>query len=194
MNKRQEQIVEIVERENTLSFSALKAYFPDISDITLRRDLAALHAEKRLVRLHGGVKSIQFRAGTDGEIAYRSTVHQDAKVAIARKAVSFLRPDTTVYIDSGSTCLELCLDVTHIHRLTVTLGGKAYKLTTFGHDAQYLLNAAIGIHGTGIGHGLHTNGIGATDGNTAHIDLNRCATRVVKKIHINLSYIHTEAP
>ena len=93
-----------------------------------------------------------------------------------------------------ATCLELCLDITHIHRLTVTLGGKAYKLTTFGHDAQYLLNAAIGIHGTGIGHGLHTNGIGATDGNTTHIDLNRCATRVVKKIHINLSYIHTEAP
>ena len=93
-----------------------------------------------------------------------------------------------------ATCLELRLDVTHIHRLTVTLGGKAHELATFGHDAQYLLNAAIGIHGTGIGHGLHTNGIGTTDGNTTYIDLNRCATCVVKKAHISLSCIHTVVP
>lgn len=108
MNARQKQIIEIVERENSLSFAALKAYFPDISDITLRRDLASLHAEKRVVRIHGGVKSVQFKAGTDGEIAYRSTVHQEAKIAIARQAVSFIRPNATIFVDSGSTCIELC--------------------------------------------------------------------------------------
>ena len=144
MNKRQEQIIEIVERENTLSFSALKAYFPDISDITLRRDLAALHAEKRLIRIHGGVKSIQFRAGTDGEIAYRSTVHQDAKVAIARKAVSFLRPDTTVYIDSGSTCLELCRAFPDIPVLVFTSGlNCAAELCKRKHVKIYHLGGMI---------------------------------------------------
>ncbi len=122
MNKRQEQIVEIVERESTLSFAALKAYFPDISDITLRRDLSALQAEKRVIRVHGGVKSIQFRAGTDGEISYRATVHQEAKIAIARKAVEFIHPNDTIYVDSGSTCLELCRAFPNIPVLVITSG------------------------------------------------------------------------
>ena len=122
MNKRQEQIIEIVEREKSLSFSALKAYFPEISDITLRRDLSLLQAEKRVVRVHGGVKSTQFRAGTDGEIAYRSTVHQEAKIAIARKAAAFIKPNATVYVDSGSTCLELCRVFPDIPVLVFTSG------------------------------------------------------------------------
>lgn len=144
MNKRQEQIIEIVERENALSFSALKSYFPDISDITLRRDLSALHADKRLVRVHGGVKSIQFRAGTDGEIAYRSTVHQEAKMAIARKAVSFIKPNATVYVDSGSTCLELCRAFPDIPVLVFTSGlNCAAELCKRKHVKIYHLGGMI---------------------------------------------------
>lgn len=144
MNKRQEQIIEIVERENSLSFSALKAYFPDISDITLRRDLSALHNEKRIIRIHGGVKSMQFRAGTDGEIAYRSTVHQEAKMAIARKAVSFIKPDATVYVDSGSTCLELCRVFPDIPVLVFTSGlNCAMELCKRKHVKIYHLGGMI---------------------------------------------------
>lgn len=144
MNKRQEQIIEIVERETALSFSALKSYFPDISDITLRRDLSALHADKRLVRVHGGVKSIQFRAGTDGEIAYRSTVHQEAKMAIARKAVSFIKPNATVYVDSGSTCLELCRAFPDIPVLVFTSGlNCAAELCKRKHVKIYHLGGMI---------------------------------------------------
>jgi len=144
MSKRQEQIIEIVERENALSFSALKSYFPDISDITLRRDLSALHADKRLVRVHGGVKSIQFRAGTDGEIAYRSTVHQEAKMAIARKAVSFIKPNATVYVDSGSTCLELCRAFPDIPVLVFTSGlNCAVELCKRKHVKIYHLGGMI---------------------------------------------------
>jgi len=144
MNKRQEQIIEIVERENSLSFSALKSYFPDISDITLRRDLSALHADKRLVRVHGGVKSIQFRAGTDGEIAYRSTVHQEAKMAIARRAVSFIKPNATVYVDSGSTCLELCRAFPDIPVLVFTSGlNCAVELCKRKHVKIYHLGGMI---------------------------------------------------
>ena len=144
MNKRQEQIVEIGERENSLSFSALKACFPDIADITLRRDLAALHAEKRIIRVHGGVKSIKFRAGTDGEIAYRSAVHLDAKIAIARKAADFIRPNATVYVDSGSTCLELCRAFPDVPSLVFTSGlNCAVELCKRKHVKIYHLGGMI---------------------------------------------------
>lgn len=144
MNKRQEQIIDIVERENTLSFAALKSHFPDISDITLRRDLAALHAEKRLIRVHGGVKSIQFRAGTDGEISYRSTVHQEAKLAIARKAATFIKPDSTVFVDSGSTGLELCRAFPDTPTLVFTSGlNCAIELCKRKHVKIYHLGGMV---------------------------------------------------
>lgn len=122
MNKRQEQIVKIVERENSLSFAALKAYFPEISDITLRRDLSALQSEKRLVRVHGGRKihAVPHRHGRRNRLPLHRA--SGGQIAIARKAASFIKPNATVYVDSGSTCLELCRVFPDIPVLVFTSG------------------------------------------------------------------------
>ena len=122
MNDRKEKIVQIVNRENDISFFALKQHFPDIADITLRRDLEALSKENRIIRFHGGVRSIKFQVGTDGKLSYREVLHIEAKRAIARKAVEFIHPNTTVFIDSGSSCLELCKVFPDIPVLVFTSG------------------------------------------------------------------------
>lgn len=144
MKDRKEKIVQIVNRENSISFFDLKQHFPDIADITLRRDLEALSKENRIIRFHGGVRSNKFQVGTDGKLSYREVLHIEAKRAIARKAVEFIHPNTTVFIDSGSTCLELCKVFPDIPALVFTSGiNCAMELCKRKHVQLYTLGGMI---------------------------------------------------
>ena len=55
MEQRRNAIVELVNREGSLSFVQLKEAFPSVSEMTLRTDLKALDQARRVVRVHGGV-------------------------------------------------------------------------------------------------------------------------------------------
>ena len=59
MEQRRNAIVELVNREGSLSFVQLKEAFPSVSEMTLRTDLKALDQARRVVRVHGGVKSVE---------------------------------------------------------------------------------------------------------------------------------------
>lgn len=122
MNKRQDQIIKIVNQKNQISFYDLKQHFPDIADITLRRDLNALACDNRIIRYHGGVKSVNYQVGTDGELSYRAAINIDAKRSIAEMATKFIHPNTTIFIDSGSTCLALSKVFPDIPVLVFTSG------------------------------------------------------------------------
>lgn len=107
MQERREKIVELVNRLGTVSFAQLKAAFPDVSEMTLRTDLRALDEERRLVRVHGGAKSVEVVVGTDDFLLRRALRCAPEKAQIAQKTLSLLRPDMTLYLDSGSTTTAL---------------------------------------------------------------------------------------
>lgn len=53
MEQRRNAIVELVNREGSLSFVQLKEAFPSVSEMTLRTDLKVLDQARRVVRVHG---------------------------------------------------------------------------------------------------------------------------------------------
>ncbi len=101
-------IERIVGVAGTMSFADLKKHFPDISDMTLRRDLDRLDKEHRIVRVHGGVRSIVNSAGVEANYLRRVSLNPESKQAIAAKAAGLLRPNTAVFLDGGTTATELC--------------------------------------------------------------------------------------
>ena len=103
MEQRRNQIVELVNRKGSISFAQLKEAFPSVSEMTLRTDLKALDEARRVVRVHGGVKSVEQVVGTDDLLSRRSARNAEAKQLIAEKAAALLRPNTTLFLDSGST-------------------------------------------------------------------------------------------
>lgn len=103
MQLRRQKITELINREGQISFSRLKEAFPEVSDMTLRTDLKCLDEEGAIIRVHGGAKSIETVAGTDGLLAHRIIRNQDKKNQIAQKAIPLLRSASSVFIDSGST-------------------------------------------------------------------------------------------
>ncbi|MCI8663302.1 MAG: DeoR/GlpR transcriptional regulator [Hungatella sp.] len=103
MEMRRNAIVELINEHGTVSFSQLKDEFPNVSEMTLRTDLRLLDEAKRIVRIHGGAKSVQVVIGTDDYLSKRSVRNISEKQRIAEKAVGLIRPDTTIFLDSGST-------------------------------------------------------------------------------------------
>lgn len=71
--------------------------------MTLRTDLRALDKARRVVRVHGGVKSVEQVVGTDDLLSRRTARNAEAKQIIAEKALALLRPNTALFLDSGST-------------------------------------------------------------------------------------------
>lgn len=111
MNQRRDSIVQLVNELGNVTFSQIKDRFSDVSDMTLRTDLKTLDADRRIVRTHGGARSVEYVVGTDDLIMSRSGRNIEAKATIARKAAKVVRPNTTMFLDSGSTTTELAKEI-----------------------------------------------------------------------------------
>lgn len=122
MEQRRNAIVELVNREGSLSFVQLKEAFPSVSEMTLRTDLKALDQARRVVRVHGGVKSVEVVVGTDDQFGRRTARNALEKQIIAEKAAALLRPNTTVFLDSGSTATAVARCVPDEPMLIFTSG------------------------------------------------------------------------
>lgn len=107
MEQRRNTIVELVNQNGHISFAQLKKKIPQISEMTLRTDLKTLDEAKRIVRVHGGAKSVDVVIGTDDLLSRRQVRNIEAKQLIAEKALKFIRKDTTIFLDSGSTTTAL---------------------------------------------------------------------------------------
>lgn len=107
MEQRRNEIVDLVNQNGHISFAQLKKKVPQISEMTLRTDLKALDEAKRIVRVHGGAKSVNVVIGTDDLLSRRQVRNIEAKQLIAEKALKLIRKDTTVFLDSGSTTTAL---------------------------------------------------------------------------------------
>ncbi len=103
MEARRNSIAKLVDEMGTVSFSKLKEKFPNVSEMTLRTDLKCLDEEKRILRIHGGARSVQFITGTDDLLSRKAGRNTAEKAVIAKKALSLLKPGKSCFLDSGST-------------------------------------------------------------------------------------------
>ena len=76
------------------------------SEPTVRRDLLAMEESGAVVRLHGGAR-IAEASGAEVAFESRKQINLQAKRAIADVAYGLLRPDTAVFLDAGTTVLQL---------------------------------------------------------------------------------------
>ncbi|MGL5042062.1 MAG: DeoR/GlpR family DNA-binding transcription regulator [Culicoidibacterales bacterium] len=74
------------------------------SEITIRRDIQALAAQNRLIKVHGGAKVINDRElMSDFSLDMRNQTNLNAKNKIAKRASGYLIEGMSVYLDAGSS-------------------------------------------------------------------------------------------
>ena len=122
MEMRRDAIVQLINENGTVSFAQIKKAFPNVSEMTLRTDLKILDEEKKILRVHGGAKSVQVIIGTDDFLNRKSVRNIPEKQEIAKKALALLHPDTTFFLDSGSTATVLARQIPDQSYLIYTTG------------------------------------------------------------------------
>lgn len=108
MNERQKLINDYIQSKNEVTLSELKKLVPDVSEMTIRRDLEVLENAGRIVRVHGGARSVKaINMLVEDAFAKRYTANVDKKRIIVEKAISFIEDNNSVYLDAGSTTMML---------------------------------------------------------------------------------------
>jgi DeoR family ulaG and ulaABCDEF operon transcriptional repressor len=82
----------------------------DSSEATIRRDIAALHVQKRLRRVRGGAEAIsppQFVGLAGRPFSVNETLHAAQKRAIAREAVELCKDGEPIIINGGTTTFQM---------------------------------------------------------------------------------------
>jgi DeoR/GlpR family transcriptional regulator of sugar metabolism len=111
--RRRELIVEAARSGRGAGVAELARRF-DVSEMTVRRDLAHLVRERKVIRVHGGAVS-EWREPPFAEIAVERL---EAKKRIGAAAAALVEDGQTVMIDIGTTTLQLAREL-HGREVTV---------------------------------------------------------------------------
>ncbi|MFV0561255.1 MAG: DeoR/GlpR family DNA-binding transcription regulator [Enterococcus sp.] len=178
--ERRQQILHLLDQHTIVKSQDLMSWL-DASESTIRRDLQELENEGMLERIHGGAKKTQLLS-FEASMNEKSAKNSQEKQSIAQLAVTHIDEDDVLYLDAGSTTLEMIPllqgknltvvtnSVRHAANLvdlaipTIILGGKI-KLSTnavLGSTALEQLNtfrfnkAFMGMNGIHLDAGLTT--------------------------------------
>ena len=121
--ERRDLIVSFINEKKAVTVAELMEEF-DSSAATIRRDLLELHNEKRIVKVHGGATSISsYDVNTfEPSVLTKSSLNVVEKDAISKYAASLINNDDFVYIDSGTTTLEMIKNITNTKAKYITNG------------------------------------------------------------------------
>ncbi len=117
---RQELIRDLVEKENTVTIAQLRQLCPEVSLMTIHRDLDALQAQGVLVKVRGGARGV--RHSGDPGFEERSQENLAGKTLIAQKALGLIQQGSSVFLDASTTNLVLARKLPDISLRTFTTG------------------------------------------------------------------------
>ena len=102
---RQEHIKKYVESKNVATIKELQELFPDISLMTLHRDLSTLEEMGIITKYRGGVRSV--RQLDDIEFNVRMKENTSGKLSMIKKAMKLLHPQSSIFLDTSTSNLIL---------------------------------------------------------------------------------------
>lgn len=103
--ERQDHIARIVEEHGRARVADLASTFR-VSGVTIRKDLAVLERQGRVVRTHGGAVTLG-RAGAERAFDVRERIQPDEKDAIGRVAAGMVVDGESIALDASTTALAL---------------------------------------------------------------------------------------
>ena len=113
--ERIDQIADLLDKRGKLSLEQLEEHFPDMSQMTLRRDLVLLEQQQRIIRIRGGAMSVKEVQKVSGEeYTKKTTINTDAKIVIAQKAAGLIDENSCVFLDGGTTAMYLSKEMPDI--------------------------------------------------------------------------------
>lgn len=138
--ERQQQIAGIVEESGRARVTDLARRF-GVSAVTIRKDLAILEGERRVVRTHGGCIAPD-RARPEPAFELRERLQREEKSAIGAAAAACISDGESIALDSSTTALYLARHLKERqawHGLTVLTNSLRIASELAGHPGTTVL-------------------------------------------------------
>lgn len=121
--ERKTKILDLLRANGEVQLKDLKKLFPEVSEMTLRRDIEYFEKTGEAVRIKGGARCLSFNAAKSEEIfAKRLSQNPAAKERIASLAMQFAEGGRSLFLDAGSTLLSLAKKLTDGNYSIITSG------------------------------------------------------------------------
>ncbi|MFV2065155.1 MAG: DeoR/GlpR family DNA-binding transcription regulator [Chloroflexota bacterium] len=149
--ERRERLRRIVQSRRAVRVEELRSEL-GVSVATVRRDLDELEQTGALRRVHGGAVSMDVRP-IESRFEAKAAEQATQKRRIAGRALGLIKLGETIYIDGGSTCLELARLLVARDDLTIVtsslpaiveLAGGGPRLVVIGGELRPLSQALVG--------------------------------------------------
>ena len=139
---RQLRITDMVRSQGKVSVDELVETFHTSAE-TISRDLTFLAANGKIQKIHGG--AIPLRTFGEGPFAQRMQLNSQAKRLIAQQVRQLVSPGDSLFIDTGSTTLEVAEELTTIDDLTVITNSSrnCQVITSANKTVQCFYSAVI---------------------------------------------------
>lgn len=120
MNKRHTQILDLLTRNKKIEVTKLSELL-NVSQVTIRKDLAILESSGIVVREHGSAM-----LNDSDDINHRLAFHYDIKQQIAKRAVESIQNGDTIMIESGSCCSLVALEIAQTKKDVTLITNSAF--------------------------------------------------------------------
>ncbi len=115
--ERRQHILMLLDQKGAITVAELCRQF-GVSEMTVRRDLAALERRGLLRRVHGGAVSARGRS-YEPPFLVRSGQQVEEKQRIAEAAVALIHDGDSIALDVGTTTLEIARRLEKVRNLTI---------------------------------------------------------------------------
>ena len=117
---RQKKICDFIESRQIVTIKELQNLYPDVSLMTIHRDLDALVQSGSVVKIRGGARAVRHTGDPGFEV--RLQENNAGKAAMAAKALSLIQPGSTIFLDASTTNLALVQNMPDINVNIFTTG------------------------------------------------------------------------
>ena len=115
--QRQQMILNTLVQHGIASIADLSKSL-DVSHMTVRRDIQNLEREGHVLLVPGGVRlAEQIEAEPSRQV--KTALQSHEKTLIAKTAAALVTPNSTVYLDAGTTCLAIAVQLAQRDDITV---------------------------------------------------------------------------
>ena len=171
--ERQQTLLNLIHQQGIVSINTLVEKL-GVSHMTVRRDIQKLEEEGKVISVSGGVQLLE-RLASEPTHDDKSLLATKEKIAIGKEAAKLVKPNSTIYLDAGTTTLEIAKQIAHEKDLLV--------ITNDFVIAQYLMvNGQCNI--------IHSGGL-INKSNRSSIG--ELAAQFLRQVAVDIAFISTSS-
>ncbi|WP_046469334.1 DeoR/GlpR family DNA-binding transcription regulator [Allosalinactinospora lopnorensis] len=168
-DQRREHILKLLQERHVLSINELTSML-SVSHMTVRRDIQTLENEGKVLSVTGGVR-LAARLKSEPSYLAKAQLEVPAKRAITRAAAELVRENFTIFLDAGTTTLQMVPMLTGKRGLTVVTN----DFNVVGHLMEYP-NIEL----------IHTGGVVS---HADHSSVGQFTADFLSKVNVDLAFI-----